>query len=111
MVWPDKVIRQFQIVPSNPQESDFHGLYNKLPCTLFPPDSDYTVIPQCPKPGSSQLSEWIVTFEVFLVNQKILILALKKPGDLDFVSTREIRQRMVDLRGQSYSPPTSVNKR
>ena len=43
-MWPDKVIRQFNSVPVvNPSESDFHGPYNKLLCTLFPADSDFAV--------------------------------------------------------------------
>jgi hypothetical protein len=103
-MWPNKVIRQFQIVPANPLESDFNGPYNKLLNTLFPPDSDYTVIPQYLKPNSVQSWDWIMTFEVFLVNKPILILELKRPEDLHFVSTREladsqIRQRLVDLCG------------
>jgi len=109
MVWPDNVIRQFQMVPKYPQQNDFHGPYNKLLNTLFPADSEYTVIPPFPEPGSSQASDWIVTTDVFLVDKPILILQLKKPGDLDLVSAREltdfqIRQRMADLRGKLWVP-------
>ena len=69
MPWPEKVIRQFQIIPPNPIESDFHGAYNKLLYTLFPSDTDFTVVPQYLKPASSKSSDYIVTFEIFLENK------------------------------------------
>jgi len=114
MVWPDKVIRQFQTVPAKPLQSDFHGPYNKLLHTLFPADSDYTVIPQYLEPPPSESRDGIMTFEVFLVNQPILILELKKPVDLNSVSAREladsqIRRRMGDLYGKLWSIFTCVN--
>lgn len=101
-VWPEKVLRQFQTILLNPLGADFHGAYNKLLNTLFPPDSDFTVVPQYLKPSSTLTSESIVTFEIFLENRPVLMLELKTPGDLNYVSTREtadsqIRQRMVDL--------------
>jgi len=114
MVWPDKVIHQFQTVPANPQECDYYGPYNKLLHTLFPADSDYTVIPQYLEPHLSESPDWIMIFEVFLVNQPILILELKKPADLDLVSAREladsqIRRRMGDLYSKLWSLFTSVS--
>jgi len=115
MVWHDKVIRQFQAVPANPLQSDFYGPYNKFLYALFPVDSDYTVIPQSLEPAPSESSDGIVTFEVFLVNQPILILVLQKPADLNVVSAREladsqIRRRMGDLYGKLWSLFTSVNR-
>ena len=103
--WPDKVMRQFWSIPTNPDESDFHGVYNKLLYTLFPPDSDYTVVPKYLKPGSLPSPDRIMTFEVVLEHHPVLILQLKNPGDIHIVSAREmadfqIRQRMVDLRGK-----------
>ena len=105
MPWPEKVIRQFQTIPPNPIESDFHGAYNKLLYTLFPPDTDFTVVPQYLKPASSKSSDYIVTFEVFLENKPVFILELKKPADLDLISSRQaadvqIRERLGDLAGQ-----------
>jgi hypothetical protein len=49
-----------------------------------------------------------MTFEVLLDNKPILILQLRNPGDLHFVSTREladfqVRQRLVDLCGSYFS--------
>ena len=106
MPWPEKVIRQFQTIPVNPISSDFHGAYNKLLYTLFPPDTDFTVVPQYLKPASSKSSDHIVTsFEVFLEKKPVFILQLKKPADLDLISTRQaadvlIRERLGDLAGQ-----------
>jgi hypothetical protein len=105
MPWPEKVIRQFQIISPNPIESDFHGAYNKLLYTLFPPDTDFTVVPQYLKPASSKSSEYIVTFEVFFENKPVFILELKKPADLNFISSRraadvQIRERLGDSASQ-----------
>jgi hypothetical protein len=102
---PKKVIRQFQTIPPNPIESDFHGAYNKLLYTLFPPDTDFTVVPQYLKPASLKSSDYIVTFEIFLEDKPVFILQLKKPADLDLISSRQaadvqIRERLRDLAGQ-----------
>jgi hypothetical protein len=41
-----QIIRQFEKTPRpNPLEADFHA-YNKLLYTLFPADTDFTVVPQ-----------------------------------------------------------------
>ncbi|EMD38600.1 hypothetical protein CERSUDRAFT_49068 [Gelatoporia subvermispora B] len=109
MPWPDKVLRQFQAVPPNPLQSDFHGPYNKLLNTLFPPDTDFTVVPQYLQPVSSRVSDFIVSFEVFLQNRPVFILELKPPTHLTFISTRhaadrQIRERLSDLAGQCPIP-------
>lgn len=105
MPWPEKVIRQFQSIPPNPIEGDFHGAYNKLLNILFPPDSDFTVVPQYLKPASLKSADYIVTFEIILENKPVFILELKKPADLNFISMRQaadvqIRERLGDLAGQ-----------
>jgi hypothetical protein len=104
MPWPEKVIRQFQTIPPNPIESDFHGAYNKLLYTLFAPDTDFTVVPQYLKPASSKSFDYIVAFEIFFENEPVFILQLKKPPDLDFISSCkaadvQIRERLGDLGG------------
>jgi len=109
MVWPPKILSQFQLVPANPHEADFHGPYNKLLNYLFPIDSPFTVVPQYLKPasGSSLSSDYIVTFEVFLATRPVFILELKTPMDINYVSTRQladeqIRRRLGDLGGTSW---------
>ncbi|KIJ09103.1 hypothetical protein PAXINDRAFT_17807 [Paxillus involutus ATCC 200175] len=88
MPWPEKVICQFQIIPPNPTESDFQGAYNKLLYTLFPADTDFTVVPLYLKPASSaNFSDYYITaFEIIFKNTPVFILQLKKPANLDFIS-------------------------
>jgi hypothetical protein len=105
MPWPEKVLRQFQSIPANPSENEFHGPYNKLLYTIFPPDSDFTVAPQYLKPASAKASDYVVMFEVSLQNKPVFILELKPPRDIEFISTRQaadeqIRERVGDLTRQ-----------
>ncbi|KAF9651972.1 hypothetical protein BDM02DRAFT_3153944 [Thelephora ganbajun] len=100
-MWPDKVLRQFATVPPNPSKSDYNGPYNKLLNTLFPIDSDFVVVPQY-LPDARNAVDFIVTFEVLLINKPVLILELRPPSHLDFLSKRQvadeqIRSRMGDL--------------
>ncbi|KAF8438583.1 hypothetical protein L210DRAFT_3544458 [Boletus edulis BED1] len=97
MPWPEKVIRH-----------DFHGAYNKLLHTLFPPDTNFTVVPQYLKPASSKSDDCIFTFEILLENRPVFILELKNPADLRFISSRQaadvqIRERLGDLAGQLWT--------
>ena len=91
------------MVPKNPSRAEFHGPYNKLLYTLFPPDTDYTVFPRC-VPGlhdSAPLRFW---YEVlFGDNKPVFLLELKRPGDLRYSfkrheADRQIQQRMKELR-------------
>jgi len=100
MPWPAKVARQFEIIPPRPDESEFHGAYNKLLSALFPPDTDFTVVPQ--RLTSQKSSNYIIAFEVFLENRPVFILQLNKPADLNYISWRHaadehIRERVGDL--------------
>ncbi|KLO16615.1 hypothetical protein SCHPADRAFT_887678 [Schizopora paradoxa] len=107
-MWSDKVIRQFATVPPNPSENDFLGQCNKLLSTLFPADSDFVVVPQFIPPDSPNAVDFLVLFEVMLVNKPVLILALRPPSHQDILSKRweadyQVRMRMVDTVGQSPS--------
>ncbi|KAF8130205.1 hypothetical protein EV363DRAFT_1490422 [Boletus edulis] len=109
MPWPEKVIRQFQTIVPNPVESGFHGAYNKLLYTLFPPDTDFTVVPQYLKPAASTSSDYFVTFEILFENKPVFILELTKPADLRLISLRkaadvQIRERLGDLADQCPIP-------
>ncbi|KAH8979724.1 hypothetical protein EDB86DRAFT_2835749 [Lactarius hatsudake] len=44
--WSSKVTKRFSAVPVNAPENDYYASYNKLLNSLFPPDSDYTVVPR-----------------------------------------------------------------
>ncbi|KAF8438484.1 hypothetical protein L210DRAFT_962355 [Boletus edulis BED1] len=92
-----------------PEKSGFHGAYNKLLYTLFPPDTDFTVVPQYLKPAFSTSADYIVAFEILFENKPVFILELKKPANLRFISLRQaadvqIRERMRDLADQCPIP-------
>ena len=95
MVWSEKIKRQFQTVPLNPSDQDFYGPYNKLLHTLYPPDTDFTVIPQYLEVNSRSLVDRVSAFEVYLENRLVLILELKKPDDMNFISRREAADLQV----------------
>jgi hypothetical protein len=105
-MWPDPVLREFQMVPANPLGSEFHGPYNKLLNVLFPPESEYAVAPRKFKPGTIRSPRRVLTFDItFRVDKLVLILQLKNPGNLDLASSREladsqIRQHMDEHRGK-----------
>jgi hypothetical protein len=101
-MWPEKIVRQFQAVPSNPKQCDFHGPYNKLLYTFFPPDSDFTVVPQYLQPSFRDAADLIVCFEVHLKNLPVLIVELKDPSAILRKSARgeaddQIRRRIGDI--------------
>ncbi|KAG8930652.1 hypothetical protein FRC00_001033 [Tulasnella sp. 408] len=101
MVWPQKVFRQFELVPQNADEEAYHGPWNKLLYTLFPADSDFTVVPSFQELGSP-LSDFLFTIDVYIGNQPVLLVELNKPSNLSYVSKREdadlqLRRRMRDL--------------
>ena len=105
MPWPPRVLAGFVKLPEAPSEADFHGPYNKLLYTLFPADSEFTVVPQY-LPGSCESAGFIVMFEVWLADKPVLVLELKAPTRLRYPSTREdadlqIRTRIRDLARQS----------
>lgn len=100
-MWPEKVLRQFQAVPANCNESDFHGPYNKLLYHCFPPNTDFTVVPQYLKSASRDSADFIVCFEIHLENKPVLIVELKDPTTIQHISTRaeaddQIRRRIID---------------
>jgi hypothetical protein len=101
-MWPQTVLRQFQTIPANCKESDFHGPYNKLLNYYFPPDSDFTVVPLYLQAASRDSADFIVCFEIRLENKPVLIVELKDPAAIQHISTRgeadgQIRRRIIDL--------------
>lgn len=61
MAWTALVARQFERVPPvNPSGEDFHGPYNRL----FPPDTSFTVVPQCLPNNTRSPADPIFMFEV-----------------------------------------------
>ena len=101
--WSAKITKRFSTVPANARENDFYGPYNKLLCTLFPADSDYTVAPQSYSIINSRDSvDFIIEFEVLLEDKPVLFLEIKEPAKITLKSAREeadnqMRKRMGDL--------------
>jgi len=108
-MWPDKILQQFQTVPSYPRAYDFLGPYNKLLYTFFPADSDFSVIPQYREPPSRDSTNFIMCFEIQFRNSPVLFLVLKDPSEILLISTRreaddQIRSWMGDLVGHCPLP-------
>jgi len=105
-MWPDKIIQQFQVVHSNRHDSDFLAPYNKLLHTFFPPNSDFTVVPQCLQPSSHDSACPIIGFEIQFRNWPVLILELKCPSAISACreADDQIRRRMGDLVGHCPLP-------
>jgi hypothetical protein len=77
------------------------NIRSKWYSTLFPPDSDFTVIPQYLKP-SQYRADSTVGFEIQWNYAPVLILELRDPLDFIYISTRreadiQIRTRIGDL--------------
>ncbi|PCH39847.1 hypothetical protein WOLCODRAFT_161917 [Wolfiporia cocos MD-104 SS10] len=107
MPWPLKVVRQFEMVPANPSEADFHGPYNKLLHTLFPTDTDFTVVPFY-SPNLHDSADF-VTFAVLIEDRPVFIIKLRPPSDLRYASSREtadrqIRAHIKDIHGDCSLP-------
>jgi hypothetical protein len=105
-MWPNEILRQFQIVPANnPEVSDFIAPYHKLLNDLFPANTPYTVLPRR-FPTSPLADDWIVTFEVHLLDKPLFILELRTPADLECIPAQrladtQIMQHMAELRCKS----------
>ncbi len=104
MPWPAKVLRQFQAIPPHAVEKEYYGAFSKLLNTLFPPDTDFTVVPQYLQPASHLTINFSVVLDVGEQNggnKPVFIMELKKAEDVSFISARQaadeqIRQRLTD---------------
>ncbi|KAF8509082.1 hypothetical protein BU17DRAFT_56381 [Hysterangium stoloniferum] len=100
MPWPPKVISEFKTMPGRPEETDLYGPYNKLLCTLFPLDTDFTVVPQYKCKESGKIVDFVVTHK----KKPVFIFELKSPVKLRLISTRgeaddQIQDRVQELSG------------
>ena len=106
MPWPSEITRAFATVGGLAdiviRGKDYHGPYNKLLSTLFPPDSDFIVSPTyIPHDIDPDADPKLFSFEVMLHEHPVLVLEIKPPQHLSFDSTRgtadmEIRRHLVD---------------
>ncbi|TFK23228.1 hypothetical protein FA15DRAFT_695227 [Coprinopsis marcescibilis] len=116
MPWPNKIARQFQIIPEQASEQELHGPFNKLLNHLFPPDSEYTVVPRSsfaitaknrePNPDTGKPPELgFMLFEVQYENLPVLIVLLTAPIVVDSPLAREMadaqmRSQLVSSSGE-----------
>jgi hypothetical protein len=113
MPWPEQVLRCFQQILVNPTEDELWGPYNKLLNVLFPPDSEYTVIPQFLSTPRESSTDFVVIYEVWFNEIPVFLLEIKAPIQLRYNSTRteadtQIRTRIGDL-GCSSSKHLCLN--
>ena len=109
-MWPATVQRQFEIaqaVGNDALENVWHAPYNKLLNTLFPVDTDFTVIPNFQEIFFIEGAGYLVTFEIFLDNQPVFVLGLKREMDFSVRSNRktaedQLRRRLDDLIGDAF---------
>ncbi|KAK0215315.1 hypothetical protein EDD85DRAFT_782524, partial [Armillaria nabsnona] len=93
----------FSTIPPYPHENDFLGPYNKLLHTVFPTDSDYTVVPQLYSFLDSHGSaNSIIGFEVVFKDNAVFFLQIKELKSLAVLSAHEragdqMRKCMRDL--------------
>jgi len=96
------------MIAQNPSEADFHGPYNKLLCTLFPGNTDFTVFPRYEQ-GSFESPNPRYLFDVLHDDRLAFMLEYKAPRYYQFGSERDdadlkLRQRMEDLRSECPLP-------
>ena len=111
-MWPVKVQRQFEIAQAagnDALENVLHAPYNKLLNTLFPVDTDFTVIPNFQEINSTNGADYLVTFEIFLENRPVFVLELKREKEFSVRSKRtaavdQLRGRLGDLIGNDLLP-------
>ena len=111
-MWPVKVQRQFEIAQAagnDALENVLHAPYNKLLNTLFPVDTDFTVIPNFQEISLTKGGDYLVTFEIFLENRPVFVLELKREKDFSVKSKRtaaddQLRGRLGDLIGNALLP-------
>ncbi|TFK57236.1 hypothetical protein OE88DRAFT_1650873 [Heliocybe sulcata] len=110
MPWPPQIIRQFEKVPPNPSEREYYGPYNKLLCTVFPPDTDFTVVPQYMPilDDLNSAANCLAMFEVQFADKPVFAVELKPSGHLRCPSARkvadqQVRCRIWDIKGMIAS--------
>lgn len=116
MVWSQKILRQFQLVPPNADGNMYLGPWNKLLSTLFPPEGDLTVVPNFQESTSREGLYFSFSIDIYIEDKPVLLIDLdKKPNNLRYISKREdadthMRRRLYDLVGTSlHTSPISMH--
>ena len=101
-MWPESVIKRFKQVNIYGDEKEFYPPYNKLLCTQFPPDSEFTVAPVTYPINTRESIDFVIEYVVCIDNYPIFILEIKAEKNLNLLSSRtnadiQMRKRLLDL--------------
>ncbi|KAG8963101.1 hypothetical protein FRC00_007714 [Tulasnella sp. 408] len=106
MVWPNQVLRQFELVAPNAEGSAYLGPWNKLLYTLFSPEeNDFTVVPNFQESSTRDGLYLSFSLDVYLDDKPFLLVDInKRPSNLRYISKREeadiqMRRRLHDFIG------------
>lgn len=107
-MWPPAVQRQFEIGDTTFLQNVIHAPSNKVLHTLFPAESNFTVVPNFEERGSYGPEDCFITLEIYADDKPVLIVSLHRERDLKRMSKRaevdlQMRRRLSDLIGESSS--------
>ncbi|OBZ70683.1 hypothetical protein A0H81_09187 [Grifola frondosa] len=113
MPWPPTIPRTFKATPPGSSELEFHGPYNKLLYSLFPTNSDFSIVPRYLESATLPSGDLVFSFTVFFpvanVDRPVLSLELTGARGVESALRRReadehVRRRMHELRDQCPLP-------
>ncbi|KAH9007698.1 hypothetical protein EDB83DRAFT_700148, partial [Lactarius deliciosus] len=103
--WSSKVTKRFSAVPVNVPENDYYAPYNKFLNSLFPPDSDYTVVLRSYSILNSHKSvDLVIGFVVLLEDEPVLFLEIEEPRRITLTSARKEVDNHMRIRTRDLAP-------
>ena len=94
-MWPPQVVIEFQTIPPDSLEKEYHGAYNALLHSLFPSSSftelrlHFSIAPQYQQDSTVETADYVVLLIVSFKKYTILIMVLKRMSDLTSDAQRE----------------------
>jgi hypothetical protein len=114
MPWTSSILRQFQLISEknhfltdDDHHSPYHGPYNKLLCTLFPADSDFSIFPRYELGSESEVAAVRFFLDVLYDDKLVFILehrawqGMIRSCDARGEADLKLRKRLEDLRRKS----------
>lgn len=104
-MWPRSVIQQFRAARTSSFDATLYGAFNKLLHVAFPPESDFTIVPNWvhyPSPNSANM---VAVFEVTFRNVVVLLVEVNAEHHLQYAVKREasdlrVRERLKEVSGK-----------
>lgn len=102
-MWPEAVVRQFNIIPRNSTESQFHAPYNKFLHAAFT-DCAFMVAPKRLSDPCNH-TEVVTLYEVLFAGKPVFFLQSNPLSHLETTSERrqadiQVRNHMKSLAGK-----------